>query len=64
VKLFTDVQQNLSPAVMAVSTLLLAVVVLAVVVGVLVLGARRTIYRVAFGDRVDRALIGHGTEAQ
>jgi putative spermidine/putrescine transport system permease protein len=53
VKLFTDVQQNLSPAVMAVSTLLLAVVVLAVVVAVLVLGARRTIYRVALGDRAD-----------
>jgi putative spermidine/putrescine transport system permease protein len=53
VKLFTDVQQNLSPAVMAVSTLLLMVVVFAVVVAVAALGARRTVYRVALGERAD-----------
>jgi putative spermidine/putrescine transport system permease protein len=55
VKLFTDLQQNLSPAVMAVSTLLLTVVALAVIVAVLVFGARRTVLRVALGDRVDGA---------
>ena len=53
VKLFTEVQFNLSPAIMAVSTLLLAVVVVAVVLGVVLLGARRTVYRVALGDRID-----------
>lgn len=53
VKLFTDVQQNLSPAVMAVSTLLLMVIVFAVVVAVAALGARRTVYRIALGDNAD-----------
>lgn len=51
VKLFTEVQFNLSPAIMAVSTLLLAAVVLSVVVGVVLFGARRTVYRVALVDR-------------
>lgn len=53
VKLFTEVQFNLSPAIMAVSTLLLAAVVILVVVGVVLFGARRTVYRVALGDRTD-----------
>ena len=53
VKLFTEVQFNLSPAIMAVSTLVLAVVVLSVAVGVALFGARRTVYRVAVGDRTD-----------
>ncbi len=53
VKLFTDVQQNLSPAVMAVSTLLFGAVVLAVVAGMAAFGVRRTIYRVALPDRID-----------
>ena len=53
VKLFTEVQFNLSPAIMAVSTLLLAVVVLSVVVGIALFGARRTVYRVALGDPRD-----------
>jgi putative spermidine/putrescine transport system permease protein len=47
VKLFTEVQFNLSPAIMAVSTLLLAAVVLSVVVGIALFGARRTVYRIA-----------------
>jgi putative spermidine/putrescine transport system permease protein len=51
VKLFTEVQFNLSPAITAVSTLLLAAVALSVVIGVLLFGARRTVYRVALGDR-------------
>ena len=51
VKLFTEVQFNLSPAIMAVSTLLLAAVVLVVVIGIALFGARRTVYRVALGDR-------------
>ncbi|MCC6710662.1 MAG: ABC transporter permease [Gammaproteobacteria bacterium] len=50
VKLFTEVQFNLSPAIMAVSTLLLAAVVLSVVVGILLFGVRRTVYRIALGD--------------
>lgn len=49
VKLFTEVQFNLSPAIMAVSTLLLAVVVLSVIAGIALLGVRRTVYRVALG---------------
>lgn len=53
VKLFTEIQFNLSPAIMAVSTLLLAVIVLAVALGVGLLGARRTVYRVALGERLD-----------
>ena len=52
VKLFTDVQQDLSPAIMAVSTLLLTAGVLAVVVGMMLSGARRTIDRIALRDRV------------
>ena len=50
VKLFTELQFNLSPVIMAVSTLLLAVVVLSVVVGIALFGARRTVYRVAMGN--------------
>ena len=38
---------------MAVSTLLLAAVVLAVVVGLLLFGARRTVFRIALGSRAD-----------
>jgi putative spermidine/putrescine transport system permease protein len=53
VKLLTEVQFNLSPAVMAVSTLLLGVVILAVVVGMLLFGVRRTVYRIAFGSGAD-----------
>ena len=52
VKLFTDVQQDLSPAIMAVSTLLLIAGVLAAVIGITVSGARRTIDRLALRDRV------------
>lgn len=52
VKLFTEVQFNLSPAIMAVSTLLLAAVVLSVVLGIALFGARRTVYRVALGERM------------
>lgn len=51
VKLFTELQFNLSPAIMAVSTLLLAVVIASVVLGILLFGVRRTVYRVALGDR-------------
>lgn len=47
VKLFTDLQFNLSPAIMAVSTLLLAFVVGVVVFGLVVFGANRTVYRLA-----------------
>lgn len=50
VKLFTEVQFNLSPAVMAVSTLLLGVVVLAVLAGVLLFGFRRTVLRIVLKD--------------
>jgi putative spermidine/putrescine transport system permease protein len=53
VKLLTEVQFNLSPAVMAVSTLLLGAVVLAVVAGLLLFGARRTVFRIALGSRAD-----------
>ena len=53
VKLFTEVQFNLSPAIMAVSTLLLAAVALSVAIGVAVFGARRTVYRIALGERAD-----------
>lgn len=52
VKLFTEVQFNLSPAIMAVSTLLLVAVTVVVAVGILLLGARRTLYRVAFEERI------------
>ena len=55
VKLLTEIQFNLSPAVLAVSTLLLAAVVLAVVISMLLFGARRTLYRVALGHRADDA---------
>ena len=50
VKLFTEVQFNLSPAIMAVSTLVLGAVVASVVLGMIVFGARRTVYRIALGD--------------
>lgn len=51
VKLFTEVQFNLSPAIMAVSTLLLLAVVLVVLAGVTLFGVQRTVYRVALGER-------------
>lgn len=47
VKLFTELQFNLSPAIMAVSTLLLSVVVAFVLLGLAVFGAHRTVYRIA-----------------
>ncbi len=47
VKLFTDLQFNLSPAIMAISTLLLAVVVSLVLAGLVAFGAHRTVYRIA-----------------
>ena len=50
VKLLTEVQFNLSPVIMAVSTLLLALVVLAVLSGVVLFGARRTVYRIAIKE--------------
>jgi putative spermidine/putrescine transport system permease protein len=53
VKLFTEVQFNLSPVIMAVATLLLVGVTVSVVVGVLLLGARRTVYRLALGGRTE-----------
>jgi len=53
VKLFTEVQFNLSPAIMAVSTLLLGAVVLSVALGVAVFGVRRTVYRVALSESAD-----------
>ena len=54
VKLFTEVQFNLSPAIMAVSTLLLLAVVLAVLGGIALFGAQRTVYRVALGERAGK----------
>ena len=53
VKLFTEVQFNLSPAILAVSTLLLAAVIVAVAAGIGLFGARRTVYRVAFGEKAE-----------
>ena len=50
VKLLTEVQFNLSPTIMAVSTLLLAVVVFAVVLGIVMFGVRRTVYRIAIKE--------------
>jgi ABC-type spermidine/putrescine transport system permease subunit II len=50
VKLLTEVQFNLSPTIMAVSALLLAVVVFAVVLGIVMFGVRRTIYRIAIKE--------------
>ncbi len=50
VKLLTEVQFNLSPVIMAVSTLLLAFVVVSVLAGVLLFGFRRTVYRIALKD--------------
>lgn len=50
VKLLTEVQFNLSPVIMAVSTLLLALVVLAVLSGVVLFGVRRTVYRIAIKE--------------
>lgn len=50
VKLLTEVQFNLSPTIMAVSALLLAVVVFAVVLGIVMFGVRRTVYRIAIKE--------------
>jgi putative spermidine/putrescine transport system permease protein len=50
VKLLTKVQFNLSPTIMAVSALLLAVVVFAVVLGIVMFGVRRTVYRIAIKE--------------
>ncbi len=50
VKLLTEVQFNLSPTIMAVSTLLLAVVVFALVLGIVMFGVRRTVYRIAIKE--------------
>ena len=49
-KLLTEVQFNLSPTIMAVSALLLAVVVFAVVLGIVMFGVRRTVYRIAIKE--------------
>lgn len=53
VKLFTEIQFNLSPAIMAVCTLVLVALALAVVVSMMAFGARRTIYSIALGNRAD-----------
>ncbi len=50
VKLLTEVQFNLSPTIMAVSTLLLAVVVFALVLGIVMFGVHRTVYRIAIKE--------------
>ena len=50
VKLLTEVQFNLSPTIMAVSALLLAVVVFAAVLGIVMFGVRRTVYRIAIKE--------------
>jgi hypothetical protein len=48
--LLTEVQFNLSPTIMAVSTLLLAVVVFALVLGIVMFGVHRTVYRIAIKE--------------
>lgn len=47
VKLLTEVQFNLSPAIMAISTIVFAVVALSLLVGVMLFGFRRTVFRIA-----------------
>lgn len=50
VKMFTEVQFNLSPAIMAVSTLVLAAIALSLLAAAMIFGFRRTIYRIAVKD--------------
>ncbi|MEO8858261.1 MAG: ABC transporter permease [Burkholderiaceae bacterium] len=50
VKMFTEIQFNLSPAIMAVSTLILAAIAASLLLAAMVFGFRRTIYRIAVKD--------------